>query len=135
MHLVISRKFRGMIWCIPLMAASLHAQSPNSGSIAGTVVNRSTNTAIRRAIVTLTTVETQPQDAVAWTDAAGRFSFSFLPAGRYRLYATKEGFQATGFGAEARNRLPDIITLAAGNKMMALGRHRGNFANRFGERH
>ena len=114
MHLLFSCISRGMMWCTLIIVTSLHAQSPSSGSIAGTVLNRATSAPIRRAIVTLSTMETQPQDAVAWTDAAGRFSFSFLPPGRYRLYAAKDGFQGAGYGAEARNRPPDIISLAAG---------------------
>ena len=75
---------------------------------------------IRRAIVTLSTVEAQPQDAVAWTDAAGRFSFRFLPAGAYRLYASQDGFQNNGSDAETRSQFVDIIHLAAGENRTGL---------------
>jgi hypothetical protein len=118
MHLMISRKSRGFFCCILTASAALYAQAPTaspiSGAISGTVVNRTGNAPLRRAVVTLSTVESQPQDAVAWTDAAGRFSFSYLPAGRYQLRAIKDGFQGVAFGSESRNGPPGIITLAAG---------------------
>ena len=69
---------------------------------------------IRRAIVTLSTVESVPQDAVAWTDGNGRFTFAYLPPGRYQLRVTKEGFLGAAFGQETAGRPPSIITLASG---------------------
>ncbi len=63
MHLLFSRKFRGITCCLLTCGTSLRAQSPNSGSIAGTVLNRAANAPVRRAIVTLSTVDAQPQDA------------------------------------------------------------------------
>ena len=42
-------------------------QTASSGAIAGIVVNGANNSPIRRAIITLSTVEPKPQDAVAWT--------------------------------------------------------------------
>ena len=70
------------------------AQTASTGGvIAGIAVDASSNSPIRRAIITLSTVEAQPQDAVAWTDANGRFSFGYLPPGRYQLRAMKDGYQ------------------------------------------
>ena len=93
---------------------SLPAQKPPPGAvIAGVVVERGSNTPIRRAIVTLQTVETRPQEAVAWSDANGGFSFSYLPAGRYTLRVVKTGYQLAAAGPTAQ-RPPEIITLAAG---------------------
>jgi len=86
----------------------------SSGVIAGMVLDATGNSPIRRAIVTLSTVETQPQDAVAWTDANGRFSFGYLPPGRYQLRATKDGYQPAAFGAANSRRPPGIIQLTAG---------------------
>src|SRR5882724_6466376 len=90
------------------------AQTVSLGAIAGVVVGAGGNSPIRRAIITLSTVEEQPQDAVAWTDANGRFSFGYLPPGRYQLRAMKDGYQGAVYGADAFRRPPAIIQLAAG---------------------
>src|SRR5450755_4194413 len=84
------------------------------GAIAGIAVSASSNLPIRRAIITLSTMEPQPQDAVAWTDADGRFSFGYLAPGRYQLRAMKDGYQAAAYGADTFRRPPAIIQLAAG---------------------
>jgi hypothetical protein len=101
------------------LAIVAHAQTPatppqSSGAISGLVVDAHTNTPIRRAIITLSTVETQPQDAVAWTDSNGRFSFGYLPRGRYQLRAAKDTYQMTVYGAKTPGRPAAIIQLADG---------------------
>src|SRR5579864_8809138 len=107
--------FRASIGLFCFFAIGVAGQSPapSPGVIAGIVVD-SANSPVRRAIVTLSTVEAQPQDAVAWTDANGRFSFGYLPAGRYQLRAVKDGYQGAAYGAEASRRPPGIIQLTAG---------------------
>jgi len=91
------------------------AQTVSSGgAIAGIVVDAGNNSPIRRAVITLSTVEAQPQDAVAWTDANGRFSFGYLPPGRYQLRAMRDGYQGTAYGADTFRRPPAVIQLAAG---------------------
>jgi hypothetical protein len=62
-------------------AAQAHGPAPPTGTIAGMVVDAGNNSPIRRAVVTLSTVEAHPQDAVAWTDGNGRFAFGYLPPG------------------------------------------------------
>src|SRR5258708_36232623 len=92
-----------------------HAQTVSpGGAIAGIVVDARSNSPIRRAIVTLSTVEAQPQDAVAWTDANGRFSFGYLPPGRYQLRAMKDGYQGAAYGSDTFRRPPAVIQLASG---------------------
>ena len=86
----------------------------SSGMIAGIVLDAAGSSPIRRAVVTLSTVETQPQDAVAWTDANGRFSFGYLPAGSYQLRVTKDAYQPAANVAGNSRRPPAIIRLAAG---------------------
>src|SRR4051812_12510746 len=98
MHLMFSRNLRGLLCSLLIAPACLFAQTSSYCSIAGTVVNRLTNAPVRRAIVTLTTAEAKTQDAVAWTDSSGQFSFNFLPAGPYRVSAVKDGFQPAFFG-------------------------------------
>jgi hypothetical protein len=110
---MLSPLFRAAIALTGCLAAAGQS-APPSGTIAGTVIDGNSKAPIRRAIVTLSTVETQPQDAVAWTDANGRFAFGYLPPGGYELRVTKTGFQATAFGSDAPRRPPTVIQLAAG---------------------
>jgi Carboxypeptidase regulatory-like domain len=100
-------------WTIGALAQT-PPPSAATGVIAGVVLDAAGNSPIRRAVVTLSTVETQPQDAVAWTDANGRFSFGYLPAGRYQLRVAKDGYQLAFYGAETFRRPPGVIQLAAG---------------------
>jgi hypothetical protein len=113
MHFSLFRA--SLVLCCWLTAAfaQIPQQAPASGGIAGIVLDAN-NFPVRRAIVTLSTVETPPQDAVAWTDANGRFSFSYVPAGRYQLRATKTDYQPAVYGAETARVPPGIIKLAAG---------------------
>src|SRR3989442_674224 len=61
-----------VFFCVLTIGALAQTDS-SGGVIAGSVIDAGTNSPIRRAIITLSTVEAQPQDAVAWTDANGRF--------------------------------------------------------------
>lgn len=71
---------------------TLAAQSkPGAGSIQGHVLNSLTSAPIRRATVVLTAPQ-QPITLTADTDAEGRFEFSALPPGTYRLSASRTGF-------------------------------------------
>lgn len=87
--------------------------APASGGIAG-VVLEGDNAPVRQAIVTLSSVETSPQDAVAWTDGNGRFLFSNLPAGRYQLRASKSGYEPAVYGSKTARIPAGIIKLGAG---------------------
>ena len=106
------------VWVVLSGCAAAGAQAsppvPPSGTIAGMVVDAGNNSPIRRAVVTLSTVETRPQDAVAWTDGNGRFAFGYLPSGKYELRVNKTGFQAAFYGTESPRRPPGTIQLAAG---------------------
>ena len=82
MSFPLSRVLVVMGCCV---AACAQPAAPPSGTIAGLVLDSGSNAPIRRAVVTLSTVEARPQDAVAWTDASGRFAFGYLPPGRYEL--------------------------------------------------
>jgi protocatechuate 3,4-dioxygenase beta subunit len=90
------------------------AQAEPAGAIAGSVVDANSNKPIRRANVVLSTVEARPQDALAWTDGDGRFSFGYLPAGSYQLRASKDGYQMAAYGTQTPQRPPATIRLADG---------------------
>jgi Carboxypeptidase regulatory-like domain len=109
------------VWAALSCSLALLAQAPppnppgaSMAAISGVVVDRVTNAPLRRAIVTLSTLEAQPQDAVAWTDANGRFGFGYLPAGGYELHVTKNGYQPAAYGSEDPRRPAAAIRLAAG---------------------
>lgn len=110
--------FSRSIWiscCIAVLAEPQPQAPPeSSGGIAGIAVDAQTKAPIRRAIITLSTVESSPQDAVAWTDANGRFWFSYLPPGRYQLRPRKDGYQGLAYGAKTATRPAGTIQLAAG---------------------
>lgn len=78
------------------------------------VADAARNMPVARAVVTLSTAEGVPREAVAWTDAGGRFAFGYLPPGRYQLSATKSGYQAAAYGAVPSLRPPTIILLGLG---------------------
>ena len=101
------------------LMTSVHAQAPTTpprtaGAIFGIVLDRETKLPIRRANVMLSTVETEPQEALAWTDANGRFSFGYLPAGRYHLRVFKDGYEAVVYGAATARRPAATIQLSEG---------------------
>src|SRR5579884_1038885 len=94
-----------------LFSATVFAQG--YGSISGIVVDGE-NRPVERAVVTLSTTGAHPQDAVAWTDEAGRFGFAYLPPGAYRLYAQKTGLGTAGFGTKTRPTPTVVIHVQAG---------------------
>ncbi|HUJ20673.1 MAG TPA: carboxypeptidase regulatory-like domain-containing protein [Bryobacteraceae bacterium] len=111
------------ICMLPSMCARAWCQSPNTaaapaayGSIAGIVVNHTTGSPLGKAEVTLSTQEEHPMDALAITDAAGRFAFFNVPPGRYQLHADCDGYQHAWFRAPTPNHPPGIITLHAGEQ-------------------
>src|ERR1700680_1600912 len=113
MHFSLFRASLGLCCWMTAAFAQIPQQAPASGGIAGIVLDAN-NVPVRRAIITLSTVETPPQDAVAWSDANGRFSFSNVPAGRYQLRASKSGYEPAFYGSKTARVPPEIIRLAAG---------------------
>src|SRR5262249_29492542 len=81
-----------------------------SGVISGSVVDAD-NHPIRRAIVALYAVDIK-QEAVAWSNENGLYSFSYLPAGRYQIRASKDGFQLSLYGSDGRRNPAATIQLA-----------------------
>lgn len=81
-----------MLLAAVISVASLLAQpDTNVGSITGHVFNSLTRAPVRKATVRLTA----PRDPIslsADTDVEGRFEFTALPAGTYRLFASRDGF-------------------------------------------
>lgn len=80
------------LWLAWLISTcTLAAQTkPDAGSIAGSVFNSVTSEPVRKAYVTLT--GPQVGQLADQTDAAGKFLFSGLPPGTYRVSASHTGF-------------------------------------------
>jgi hypothetical protein len=125
MRLSAFRAFVGLSCSLAIGAfAQTSPPAAASGNIAGIVLDAGENSPIRRAVVTLSTVEAQPQDAVAWTDANGRFAFGYLPPGRYQLRVTRDGYQPAAYNSAGNpNRPPETIQLAASESRSGLILH------------
>ncbi len=78
----------------PLRAAAQPAQG--DGAIRGRVITADTGAPIRGATVTVYGAPREQWRAT--TDLDGRFAFTRLPAGRYRLSAGKPGFVSMNYG-------------------------------------
>lgn len=90
-----------------LLIETLHAQSPTTGQITGTVKDPS-GAVVAQAKVTLTS-SAGVQRGTA-TDSNGHYSFSLVPPGSYRIETEKSGFaKATADGVAVR--ITEITTL------------------------
>ncbi len=103
-----------VVLCLLAGAGEALLFQTDNASIAGIILDRSTGSPLRKALVTLSTEEPRPLDAQAITDGAGRFAFSNVPPGRYQLHADCKGYQRAWYGAASANHGPGILTLDAG---------------------
>jgi len=84
--------------------------------IEGIVTDATSGSAIRKAYVTLSTVEDNPAEALAITDDSGRFGFANIPPGRYKLRAHCDGYQQAWYGAPTPRHAAGVITLHPGER-------------------
>src|SRR5580692_8468978 len=77
----------GIVWACTLAAQP----KPGTGSIEGHVFNSVTGAPVRKASVTLKASQLQVW-LTADSDANGRFEFTSLPSGAYKLSAIHSGF-------------------------------------------
>ena len=93
-------------------ARDLPRVSLGTGLVAGTVVSDDGSARpLRRARVAIASSERLVVQT-SITDDQGHFAFASLPAGRYTLTGTKEGFVTTGYGARGMSRAGNAIALA-----------------------
>ena len=79
--------------------------------VAGVVIDAGNGLPIRKAYVSLSTVEDNPAEALAITDSSGRFAFASVPPGRYQLHVQRDGYQQAWYGAPTPNHAPGVIAL------------------------
>jgi hypothetical protein len=96
------------------------APETGSGSISGVVLTDDAGAApVRRATVTLRNTDSSAS-TVAVTDAAGRFAFSDLPAGRFLVSAAKPAYVSIAYGARAPRSPGLAIALENGQRLADL---------------
>ena len=92
------------------ISISTHAQSGNSASITGTVVDQS------GAVVTDATVEVRNPvsgfSRTALTDAAGKFVIPNVPFNPYHLSVTGKGFAPYAEDVDVRSTVPQNLSIA-----------------------
>ncbi len=96
---------------------ALVAGFQEKGSIEGRVVNAASGDAVRRVSLTLTKVNEKDQRAVAQTDGEGRFAFTNLDAGAYRLAGERSGFQRQAYGARLNPNVGTLLVVPAGQSL------------------
>src|SRR6185295_16246971 len=91
--------------------------SVEAGSIAGTILADDEHGApLRDVVVTVGSVDgTTVRTTV--TNAAGTFTFADLPAGRFRLTASKKTYLTTDYGAKRPGRTGTPISLGDGQRV------------------
>jgi protocatechuate 3,4-dioxygenase beta subunit len=110
-----SRRRTRVALCLLLGAGGACCQ-PESALVSGAVLDRGSGSPLWKALVTLSTDEEQPLDALAITDGAGRFAFADVPPGRYQLHADCRGYLRAWYGAETANHPAGIITVRANER-------------------
>ena len=103
-----------------LFGAQTAPQAASYAAVAGVVVNDSTGAPIPRAKVALTTTGAKPLSALTYTDARGGFAFTYVPPGRYLLYAAIDGYEGGGFEAPTPLHPPSALELAPGQQRLGL---------------
>jgi hypothetical protein len=106
---------------LPILLLSLLAQTAASqqappaavASMEGTVVRFGTGEHLSKANVELVPL-TGGGNASTTTEADGRFYFSNIPAGTYRLYARRDGYWPAEFGQRWVDGPGQVLTIGAG---------------------
>lgn len=107
---------RSLLAVILLLGQAPQAQQ-NSASIEGVVVKLGTSEPIARARVVITKAEVQSSSFTFTTEGTGKFVFRNLPPGRYRLFATRDGYVRGEYGQRSVNRQGTPIALGDRQEM------------------
>ena len=121
------------VWLILTLcwAAFGQAQAPAKGSIEGQAVNAKTGAPLKKASVRLTMIVPPsngpagvriqgPNMRTVDTDEAGRFSFTGLDSGKYRLSADRQGFLHQNYGERKYSGGGTPVLVAEGQNVKSL---------------
>src|SRR5262245_59358019 len=99
-----------------LMVLRIGAQAPASGSIRGSVVRWGSGEPVADAIVELRNPAETAGVPLMSTAAnkSGEYTFPRVPAGRYRIIATRNGYAPGEYGRRRLSGAGEPVTLAAG---------------------
>jgi len=115
------------VFLLSLLASaqlSLSAQSPVSPTakcaIDGQVLSASSGEPVKRAYLTLRAVGSRRSPLTVRADPSGRFSFSGLEPGNYRLVIERNGYVRTEYGARRPGRPGTLLNLEPGQSLHQL---------------
>ena len=77
------------------------------------MVNDANGEPVRKAAVSITLRGTR-QNALELTDSNGAFRFTGLPAGKYDLYALRDGYITARVGAQRTTQVGEMVVLGDG---------------------
>src|SRR5437763_8346745 len=136
----VSNVARALVVVSASIVSPIAAAQPVSSSLQGRVVRWGTNEPVAKATVALERVgagSSAPYVAVTTTD--GAFVFATVPAGRYRIIATRAGFVRAEYGQRWPSGSGTPITIPAGRAvgnvpvaMLQTGAIAGSVHDQFG---
>ena len=85
-------------------------------TVEGVVLKSTTSEPLKKATVSLYSVDGSGQNRVASSDASGRFRFADVPPGRYRLQAQADGYVAQSVGQRRSRGAGITINLTPGRQ-------------------
>jgi hypothetical protein len=114
-----------LLLLVPLAAAEQTSGSQSvpkkeECSIAGTVVKVADSEPLRKARVSLQSVDDRTRAVSVLTDASGRFQFKAVASGRYHLAVNRAGFVPQRYGQKKPDDPGALLTLRSGQEMKDL---------------
>ena len=108
------------------LATCTHAQKNSkppkeeSCSVSGIVIKMTDSAPLRKARVSLISVEDPTRTVATVTNADGRFALKSIEPGPYRLYVSRVGFVSEGYGQRKPDAPGAVLTLRAGQDLKDL---------------
>ena len=95
-------------------------QRPQLAQIQGQTLNAITNEPVRKVSVSLQSLDVSKAPTAAVTDANGAFLLRDIEPGRYRLWAERNGYVRSGFGAKRAGSPGTVLVVDAGQNLRDL---------------
>ncbi len=105
----------------PLAAKHASEQAAEKAALEGQVVTAATGEPLKKALLRLQKADARAQSVTAVTDSSGRFAFSEIEPGRYRLSVQRNGYLQQRYGQRGRNHPGTILSLAPGQHLRDIG--------------